>query len=390
VAFLIFFFFFFFFFFFLFFFLSSKDIVDASGWAEQPVKPWIPRVALIESAEIPFLYDAEEDDIRFVGSLAKQFVKPLSLDVFEIMIAHLEHLTGSKEDLTEVIPLAKAKAELSFLAGNATLVAVYGYWYLKRLRLDRALVPENELPPAVDDLNPFKNFRRRLDTPIARRRKLREDRAEYGSGERMKTELMKAAALVALVRDRELAKKDLVVGEEDWFDVEAFQAKKPKVEQEDFHYRLRSGLWGGRSLSFDSEADVYEFRHVFPDPNCLEVDEEECTEEPLPLEMRYLAFVKFVSIPGVTSFWGIPRVSRRGQVVYDPLTLQDVELLLERDPVRPENVKRWRLKRIAGAIRALRALRDGCGEEDDSGREDEAVQLARDLGWWPLDEPMVL
>jgi hypothetical protein len=286
------------------------------------------------------------------------------------------------------------------LCGGAVIAAVHGYWYLKRLRLDRPLLPENERPPGVEDDNPFKNFRRRIDTPIARRRKLREDRAEYATVEKMKSDLLKATELVGMIREREEKKKELVVCEEELFELEAAHAKRRKVEREDFLFRMRSGLWGVRDEAFDCEADVEEFRRVFADPNIVE--EEDGTECHLPLELKHLAYVRLVHIPGVSPFWGIPRLSRRGSgVVYDPVTLQDVEaLFVDTRPSMPKKKPshgRVHLKRVVALIRGLRDMKVGrrrkkeCkGDDDQEEEEDSRVELAKELGWWPLEEPYVI
>ena len=285
------------------------------------------------------------------------------------------------------------------------ITAVHGYWYLKRLRLDRPMLPENDRPPPVDDENPFKNFRRRIDTPIARRRKLREDRAEYAAVEKMKSDLLKAAELLSMVREREEKKKALVVCEEEMFELEAEYAKRRKVDREDCLFRMRSGLWGARDPCFDSMADVENFRRMFPDPNSVEDESaEEGTEEPLPLELKHLAFVKMVHIPSVSPFWGIPRLSRRG-IVYDRVTLKDVEnLLVEVEPVRPRKVesrRSVRLKRIVQIVKELRAMKQArmfldedeneeYENDEDENEEIPVVQLAKELGWWPLDLPYVI
>lgn len=271
---------------------------------------------------------------------------------------------------------------------------VHGYWYLKRLRIDRPLLPENQRPPAVEDANPFKNFRLRIDTPIARRRKLREDRAEYAAVEKMKSDLLKAMELTGMVREREQKKKELVVCEEEMFQLEAAHAKKRKIEREDDLYRMRSGLWGARDESFDCTADAEVFRSLFPDPNEAVMPEEDGTEEHLPLEMRHLAFVKLVHLPGVSPFWGIPRLSRRGggHAVYDPVSMRDVEaLLIETQPCRPKKTSKRliRLCRIASIIRRLRALQSPKYCEDQDEEEDAARdEMVKELGWY-IEEPYV-
>jgi hypothetical protein len=80
------------------------------------VTPWLAQESLIVGNDKPYLYDAEEDDERFLESIntwiLKQFGNPITVDTFEAMITRLEILTGPKDDLMDVIPLNKAKAEL--------------------------------------------------------------------------------------------------------------------------------------------------------------------------------------------------------------------------------------------------------------------------------------
>ncbi len=380
------------------------------GWDTQQTRPWVQPEALIvgEERDWPESYDfdAEDDQLFLDGynrfARAKRLPE-LTTEAMERMMDKLERLTGRQVDYRNVVGLSKVRQELETAGHPVAITAVHGYWYFKRLRLGRPLLREYWQPPAWDDGNPFLNFRPRLDTPIARRRKLREERLNHAAAQKVRASMQKASELVAAAVEREKMKRETVECDEALLDLEVANAKRPKIEREDFLFRLRNGLTTARAEGFDCEADVRLFRSVFPDPNCTdeereEEEEEEEEEEDWGRELRHLRFVRWVQLEGVSPFWGVPRLARGGRVVYDPLTVEDIARLRLRlvgsePPPRPRPKRRRpRMLYIANAIRELRRLSrvppppdDERDEQEEAISEEEVTEFARERGWLPLN-----
>jgi hypothetical protein len=373
-----------------------------AGWDAQQTRPWARPEALIvgEERDWPESYDIDaEDDQLFLDGYnryaAAKRLPELTAEAMESMVNKLERLTGKQIDYRSVVTVQKARQELQ--DHPVAVAAVHGYWYFKRLRLGRPLLREYWQPPAWDDANPFLNFRPRLDTPIARRRKLREERTNHAAAQRVRASMQKAAELVAAVIEREKMKRELLQCDEALLDLELTYAKRPKIEREDFLVRLRNGLTTARAEGFDGEADVRLFRSVFPDPNCTDEEEEEekevDEEAELGRDLRHLRFVQWVRLEGVAPFWGVPRLARGGRVVYDPLTIEDIarlRLRLVGELPRRPRVKRARprLLRVANAILQLRRLSKVPPPDEEEERvsvDENVIEFARERGWLPLN-----
>ncbi len=398
---------------------KPKDIVVAAGWDEQTTRPWAPPENLIEGddRDWPDSYDLEaDDDMPFLAAFnrfaAAKRLPGLSVEQMESTIGRLERITGMQADYRDVAPLQKAKSELDPTMSPVALAAVHGYWYFKRLRLGRPLMREYWQPPAWDDGNPFLTFRPRLDTPIARRRKLREERTNHAAAQKVRSGMQKAAAIVAAVVEREKMKRESVECDEGLFEQEVAHAKRPKIEREDFLFRLRNGLWTARNEAFNCEEEARVYRSVFPDPNDNgteddedELGEYELQEKQLGRELAHLAHVVWVRLEGVSPFWGVSRLSRCGQRVYEPLSVEDIAELRYRVRGSYDDVVKQKARllpgpsimmKIALAIRQLRMLSAVAESEPEQEIEvtvdDEVRKFAAERGWLPLNthDPVAL
>ena len=292
-------------------------------------------------------YDLQDDDEAFLKAYNERWLPsrraqevlgagavaaPLRAEVMEEIVERLERLTGREKDLTKVVPLSTVHEELATVAPVSVLDAVHGYWYMKRLRLGKALLRANQTPPAWDDLNPFRTFRSRLETPNARRKQLRQDRQKQELVKKVRARLESAAELVTLVKKREVLKRHLVNNEYVGLEENVVpMVKRTKLEQEDFDFRMVSGLDSARATDFDPVQHVEQYRATCPDPDDLAAataDENACdgNNEQMPLkgDAKYLSHMRPVRLPGITPFLGIPRLSPAGQVVYDPVGVAEV------------------------------------------------------------------
>jgi hypothetical protein len=381
-------------------------IVESEYWLSQEVEPWERPEDYILCEEKPESYDCDEEDLRFVeaynrkwmGSMrAKQSRKDgpkLTEGKMDYLINKLEQMTGKRASVWEIVNLEEAKEELKAFP-FAMIDAVYGYWYLKRLKLNRPLLRANMVPTVWDDTNPYLTFRARLDTPIARRKKLREDKNAQQHALKVHSRLVKGKEIVALLKDRETLKREVVVNEEALFDQEINFVKMRKIDQEDFLFRLQSGLWTMRNEVDDRVEQVETFRKSFPDPETLpEEEEREVRVEDLGVDLSYLSFVRRVTLPGITPFLGIPRLSRVGQVYYDCVGRDDVERLKERlvhDPTEYHPLVNVRLKsnpfvKMKLLIAMLNEMSTTKYEEEEAPDEEEGIVdsdevVAELMGW---------
>lgn len=393
-------------------------IETTSGWDELPVAPWHRPDALLAAVEPPESYDLEEDDLMFLQAhntlwnpsrRAQQTRKAgfeITPEFLEHALQRLEEITGRTPSPGLVISLTGAQDALGEEAPSHVIEAIYGYWYFKRLRLGRALLRVNMPPPAWDDPNPFLTFRPRLDTPIARRRKLREERELQIQGRKLRAQIHGGVELVSLVNQRENMKRSMVRNEEALFDLDVTLARRSQVERDDFAFRLNSGLHDARDENFDPLADVAAYRLLCEDPQFLKrpdpteswewlrqgeiAAQTDCKRRRFGLELEHLAYMRVIRLPGVAPFLGVPFLWRSGRVVYSPVSVSELRELKDRlfheDSLEATLTQRLKVRqqrnpmgRLQLLVEYLKMLGTSSGEGSSLEEEgDEIETFARD------------
>jgi hypothetical protein len=421
--------------------IPTPVITVVEGWEDEEVAPFVaPRNMIHFVGDADEYWDADSEDERFVtannafmtsvrGESAKQKGQ-LTLELFERMVDRLEHMVGRGEVTLEDdeneqhhygfgamdddragasgaggdehVPTSTRRRSkraadrrsggsldavttaLSDLAPRHIVQAVFAYWRCKRARLGRPLYRIYWPPVAWDDTNPYLTFRARLDTPIARRRKLREDRNTQHVMQKLRGQMQAAASLAALVLEREKKKRQLFEAQIGLLDQQMDYFRLPKVVRDDHEELVRRKF--PRRIVEDVVAEAVRFRTVFPDPNdAPTVVAPVVAVAPPPVaadldygvNCRWLAFAQRVALEGECEgdTVVVPRVSRAGQVVLDPVSRDDVLQLMDKANLcahvhGPHPHRHWqrrpsdmmmRLQRSLGAVQELGIVNGGIG-----------------------------
>ncbi len=342
--------------------ICVAEIVEVPDWDAVAVRPYaLPAEYIKHEVVVEEVYDLEDDDEAFLAAYRSKWMvsararelqvqqDDLSAPLMELIVHQLEVLTGRRDEVEDVVDRDVAVEALRDVAPAHVVEAVYGYWYLKRLRNGKALyrlcVPE----PEWDNPNPFLTFRPRLDTPLARRRKLRDERQAQHVFRKLRDQMQTSATLLSLGRQREEAKHALLQAELDALEAETYRCCLPADVRAEVDDLLRRGPLSER-MDIDRLAEASLFRRVFPDPDSVPDEDEtsvargyDYADENAPRdinardadrlfgrELAYLGFALPVRLPGVRPFLGVPRVSRTGAVVFDAVRAVDLAALRDR------------------------------------------------------------
>lgn len=357
--------------------ILNAEIVEVPDWHAASVAPYaLPKELIKYETVVEEVYDLEEDDEAFLAAYRNKWMvsararelqqegQELSAPLMELIVHRLEMLTGRRDELDDVPDRDVVVAALQDVAPAHVIEAVYGYWYFKRLRVGKALyrlcVPE----PEWDNPNPFLTFRPRLDTPLARRRKLRDERQAQHVFRKLRDQMQSAASLLSLGRQREEAKHALLQAELDALEAETYRCCLPADVRAEVDELLRRGPLSER-MDIDRLAEASLFRRVFPDPDSVpDSDDTDAENAPAPTtgnskwaserlfgrDLAHLAYALPVRLPGVRPFLGVPRVSRSGAVVFDAVRAEELAAL------------RDRLESRRAAFVPRRHQGSGCGE----------------------------
>ena len=299
---------------------ESFSVLDKEE--EEDEGDWRMPEGLIEHDEpVAEMYDVEEDDANFIATFSKD--SQLDAEVFEKIVDKLERLTGYQPDFCNVVAVAKAREELPDV--RAELVdAVYGYWKMKRYRLGKALYREYVTLPSWSDPNPFLTFRPRLDTPLARRQKLRQDQKNFKEAQKIRNQMQSALAVVALLQRRERLKKELLELDCGFVELDLEYALLSQKEREEIEERLKRGILAPR-VEVDRQGEIARYRRVFEDPSSLPGYVERERHD----RWEVLDTIRTVRLPGKAPFLAV--ISKVGkETVMKKLSMSDILRLKSR------------------------------------------------------------
>lgn len=353
--------------------IPVPHITVVPGWDDAQVVVWeYPKALIAAHKPLEECYDLEEDDEAWLNVYRTRWKSvavarrleghdfDLTATVMEKLIDILETRTGKRDEPDSVIELETVMPELRPVAPASVATHVYWYWYGKRLRLGKALHRLCRPDPSWDNPNPFLTFRPRLDTPLARRRKLRDDKGTYDFLQKFMRQLRGTKELTELVLLREEQKRTLLNVQIDSFNADLVYSALPQTERARVEAMLQQSPMSARG-EVDLRGEVALFRRVFPDPDDYDyyhddgvvVDDDDddgddgddnvchmgdeawnasLKEELLGPDLAHLAHACCVRLPGVRPFLGVPRRSRLGthRICFEPVKRSDLIQLQDR------------------------------------------------------------
>lgn len=147
-------------------------------------------------------YDMDSEDESWLMWQIKHLKMEVTSKKFESMMDRLEKASGQT-----VVSLSDAKALLK--VDDELIIAVYDYWLNKRLKEQRALIPQVKMEKrdGSSGNNPYVAFRRRTEKMQTRKNR-KNDEASYEKMLKLQKDLKRVLILLEMVKRREKSKKE--------------------------------------------------------------------------------------------------------------------------------------------------------------------------------------
>lgn len=147
-------------------------------------------------------YDMDSEDEIWLTRQVKHLKMEVTPTTFENIMDRLEKASGQT-----VVSLGEAKALLK--VDDELIIAVYDYWLNKRLKQQKALIPQVKMEKrdGSSGNNPYVAFRRRTEKMQTRKNR-KNDETSYEKMLKLRKDLRRVLILSEMVKRREKSKKE--------------------------------------------------------------------------------------------------------------------------------------------------------------------------------------